>query len=299
MREPNSARDHKLLILPALALAAGGYLFGQSFQADALAAEPLDLADMDGDGLVDAQEKILSTSLSSADLDDDGFSDLEEFARGTNPNIADGPLPNVASLAMSGRVTDNVFKAVTALYVPDGNLIGDSITFGIQIAGNMIPINPMLLFVGAKLTTVGVGDPESNAVVYLLETPIPESLVLALGNVGIYATYADQGATFVQQAASLNLVAINGVIAQIVSTPGGGGSYRPLTDGPDLPATWSPAQICVQTLETIGAIGPVLQQEVVDASCEDVTTDSYCPPDCVNLVGSTHDVVDPLGLIGG
>ena len=300
MREPSSELKNQWMILPALALAAGGYLFGASLEIEAMEAAPTNSEDMDEDGLVDIQEKILSTSLSDPDSDGYGFDDLEEFSRGMDPMVADDPqtLPAAeASLAMTGRVQDHVFKAVTALYVPDGDLNGDSITFGIQIQGQLIPMNPMLLFVGAKITAVPGKAP--NSMIYLLETPVPESIVLALGNVGLYATYSDAGATVVEKAASLNLVAVNGVVAQIVPTAGGCGSYRPLTDGPDLPATWTPAQLCVQTLETVGVIGPVIQQEVTDASCQTFSTDSYCPPDCVNLIGSTHDVVDPIGLIGG
>lgn len=300
MREFPPARNRRSTILPALALAAGGFLFGQSFEVSHLDALPGDSIDADNDGLVDVQESILFTSVNSPDSDGDGVGDLEEFSRGTDPSdITSVPVGSEVSLAMSGRVVDGVFKAVTALYVPDGDLTGDSISFGIQIGGALIPVNPMLLFVGAELTTV---QPEAGqpAVIYLLETPLPESIVLSLGNVGIYATYTGAGSAFVQKAASLNLVAVNGVVAQIVQSPTtGGGSYRPLTEGPELPATWTPAQVCVQTLETVGAIGPVLQQEVVDASCQEAESESYCPPDCVNLIGETHDVVDPIGLIGG
>ena len=295
MRDSLSAKPS--VILPALALAAGSFLFGQSFQPDTLAAAPVDSLDLDSDGLVDVQEKILATSLEHVDSDQDGFTDLEEFSRGTDPLLdLDFPASNTPSLAMTGRVVDDVFKAVTALYVPHESMVPHStIDFGIQYAGMLIPINPMLLFVGAQLTTVDVG---TTGKIYLLETPVPESVVLALGNVGLYATYSTPGATSVEHAATLNLFVVNGIIAQVVSTPTGS-SYRPLTEGPDLPATWSPAQVCVQTLETVGVIGPILQQEVIDASCQQVSADSYCPPDCVNLVGSTHDVVDPIGLIGG
>jgi hypothetical protein len=299
MRDTSSSRIGKLLILPCLALSAGGYLFGLSFEEGQLAAAPLGSADLDGDGLVDVQESILKTNAFAADSDGDGYSDLEEFSRGSDPTlITDIPVVSNGSVAMTGRVQSGVFRAVTALYVPGGSLVGASVSFGALIGGTLVPLDPLLLFAGANLSIVPTGT--GSDAIYLLETPIPESLVLALGNSAIYATYSPPGATTVETASAINLMAINGVVTQITGGTGGTGTtYRPLSDDPDIPATWTPAQVCVQNLSTVGVVGAVLQQQVDSAACESLETNAYCPPDCSNLTGTTQEIIDPLGLIGG
>lgn len=274
-------------------------MFGLSFQEDQLAAAPLGSLDLDGDGLVDVQESILQTDAFQTDSDGDGFSDLEEFSRGSDPTLfADVPATPDAAVAMTGRAQNGTFRAVTALYVPGGSLAGATVSFGVLAGGVMAPLDPLLLFAGANLTVVPTGT--GSDVVYLLETPMPESLIFALGSVSFYATYASAGSPTVETAAAINLETVNGVVTQIAGgTSGPGSTYRPLADDPDIPANWTPAQVCVQNLTTVGVVGSVLQQVVDSASCEPIQSDSYCPPDCSNLTGTTRELIDPLGLIGG
>jgi len=299
MREQLFSRSRKLLILPTLALSAGGYFFGLSLAEGQLLAAPLGSQDLDGDGLVDVQESILQTDAFLADSDGDGFSDLEEFSRGSDPILySSWPATPDAAVAMTGRVQSGVFRAVTALFVPGGSLSGATVSFGAMVGGVMIPLDPLLLFSGASLS-VAPGSTPGDAI-YLLETPFPEALILALGQSALYATYSSAGASTVETASAINLVGINGVVAQIVAGQTGTGStYRPLADDPDIPASWTPARVCVQNLTTIGVVGAILQQQVDSASCEPISTDAYCPPDCSNLTGTIQEIVDPLGLIGG
>ena len=229
-----------------------------------------------------------------------GASVLEEFARGSDPQVfASTPGTVDPAVAMTGRAVSGVFRAVTALYVPGGDLTGAHLGFGALVAGNLVALDPMMLFTGASLTVQPGANP--GDLVYLLETPIPESLVLALGSTGLYATFTPAGSSSVAHATSLNLKGINGVVSQVVqTTSGGSGSvYRPLVDDPDIPVTWNPAQVCVQNLTTVGVVGAVLQQQVDTSYCDPIAADSYCPPDCSNLTGTVQELVDPLGLIGG
>ena len=303
MPDAHEPRSWKPLALPVLALSAGAFLFGLELEASPeLLAMTTGVSDHDGDGLVDVQETILRTDSLAADSDLDGFSDLEEFARGSDPTLfASVPGPDAVSIAMTGRAKDGVFRAVTALYVAGGDLTGASLTFGVLLGGQLVPLDPMLFFAGANLSVLPAATAGDQ--IYLLETPFPEPLVMALGSTGIFATYTTPGSAVVTHATALNLQGINGVVAQVVQTsgtPGGSGSlYRPLADDPDIPVTWDPAQVCVQDLTTVGVVGAVLQQQVDDAFCDPIAADSYCPPDCTNLTGQLQELIDPLALIGG
>jgi len=302
MHDPNDLGTWKPAVLPALALSAGAFLLGSNLGAEPelLAAATMS-TDMDGDGLVDVQESILNTDLLSPDSDLDGFSDLEEFARGSDPQLfASTPLTAEPALSMTGRAESGIFRAVTALYVPGGDLTGSHVGFGALVAGNLVPIDPMLFFVGASFSVQPGAS--SGDLIYLLESPIPESLIMSLGSTGLFATFTQAGSAVTTHASALNLKGINGVVSQVVQSPGSGGSsgvYRPLADDPNIPLTWNPAQGCVQTLSTVGVVGAVLQQQVDNAQCDPITADSYCPPDCSNLTGTLQELVDPLGLIGG
>lgn len=297
MRDTSSSRVSKLLLLPCLALSAGGFLFGMSFAADELNAAALSISDLDGDGLVDIQESILQTDSFQADSDGDGFGDLEEFTRGSDPTLfEDFPSDELGSLAMTGRVENGTYHAVSTLYVKGGDLTDASVSFGMMINSKMIKIDPAYFFSGATLSVQGGSSP--GDLIYLLDTPIPESLLVALGEVSLFMTYTPGGSNVVTTAASINLVTVSGVVSQLIPTAGGG-SFRPLLDDPDMPATWTPAQACIQDVTTVGNIGAIIQQEVVASGCFTIESDSYCPPDCSNLTGTVQQIVDPLALIGG
>mgnify|MGYP002628454465 FL=1 len=303
MREPNPSCGWMSLLFPTLALAAGGFVFGHTLGGNSeLLAAPTASLDLDGDGLVDVQEMILGTNALVVDSDGDGYSDLEEFSRASDPtDLYSAPSAlSEPAVAMTGRAQGGVFHAVTTIYVPNGDLTGTTVTFGALVEGKLYNVDPMLFFVGADLTV----HPASNGTdsIYVLETPIPEYLLLALGSTGIYATFSPAGATSITHVSALNLTGINGVVCQVVPTLGGSGPgsmYRPLSDGPDLPLAWNPSSICVQDLHTIGVVGPILQQQIDASSCDPIGADSYCPPDCNNLAGTIVEMIDPLALIGG
>ena len=303
MRDTNTSSDWSSLLIPTLALAVGGFVFGHTLgDSPQLLAASTSAIDLDGDGLADAQEMILGTDPFQVDSDGDGFSDLEEFSRSTDAmDTASFPGTSIEpAVATTGRTHAGIFRVVTTLYVPNGDLTGASVTFGALVGGQLLYIDPALFFVGANLTlhTAANGTDE----IYVLETPIPESLLLNLGNTGIFATYSPAGATSVDHVSALNLAGINGVLCQVAPTTGASGPgtmYRPLSDGPDIPATWSPAMICVQDMHTIGVVGAVMQLQIDSSNCDPIGSDSYCPPDCENLAGTIVDMIDPLALIGG
>ena len=285
-----------------MALAVGGFVFGHTLgESQELSAATYIHIDMDGDGLADYQESILGTDPFDADTDRDGFSDIEEHARGTNPvDFADlpDPIPE-ASLASTGRTQDGVFRAVNTFYVPAGELQGASVSFGVMINGETALLDPLLFFTGATLTIQSAANGIDS--IYTLETPIPESVVLSLGSAAIFTTFSPASATTVVNSAALNLTSINGVICQVknvASTTGLSTQFLPLSDGPDIPITWTPARICTQDLHTIGVVGSVLQQQIDSADCTVMGQDSYCPPDCSSLAGTIINVIDPLALIG-
>ncbi|MFT4709078.1 MAG: hypothetical protein ACI9D0_001295 [Bacteroidia bacterium] len=302
MREPNSQSDWKSLLIPTMALAVGGFVFGHTLgESPELSAATYVLIDIDGDGLADQQESILGTDAFDPDTDGDGFYDVEELARGTDPLAildAPGPIPE-ASLGSTGRTDDGVFRVVNTFYVPAGELQGASIAFGVMINGEIAHLDPLLFFTGASLTVQSA----SNGLdfIYTLETPIPESLVLSLGSASIFTTFTPAGASTVAKATALNLTSINGVICHVqnaTSATGLATQYLPLTDGPEIPITWTPARICTQDLHTIGVVGAVLQQQIDSADCTVMGQDSYCPPDCSSLAGTIVNVIDPLALVG-
>jgi len=302
MREPKIQGDWKSLLIPSMALAIGGFVFGHTLgESQELSAATYIYIDMDGDGLADYQESILGTDPFDVDTDRDGFSDIEELARGTNP-LATLDLPgpiSEASLASTGRSEDGVFRAVNTFYVPAGELPGSSVSFGVLINGQTALLDPLLFFTGAILSV----QPAANGLdsIYTLETPIPESLILALGNASLFTTFTPANGTSVAKATALNLTGINGVVCQVkdvASSTGLSTQFLPLSDGPDIPITWTPAKICTQDLHTVGVVGAVLQQQIDSAECTVMGQDSYCPPDCSSLAGTIVNVIDPLALIG-
>jgi len=66
-------------------------------------SDPLN-QDSDGDGLTDGTELDLGTSLSLADTDSDQFNDAEEINMGTNPRVANLPLPLISIESISAAV---------------------------------------------------------------------------------------------------------------------------------------------------------------------------------------------------
>ena len=301
MREPNSSSDWKSLLIPTMALAVGGFVFGHTLgDSSELSATTYVLIDLDGDGLADQQEAILGTDAFDPDTDGDGFSDVEELARLTDPLVffdAPGPTP-VTSLGSTGRTQDGVFRAVTTFYVPAGELQGASVSFGALVDGVAVQLDPFMVFSGSTLTVQATANGLDE--IYTLETPIPESLVLSLGSTALFTTFTP-GSASAAKATALNLTSINGVVCQVQNVEVATGistQYQPLSDGPDIPITWTPAKICTQDLHTIGVVGAVLQQQIDSADCAVVGADAYCPPDCSSLAGTIVNVIDPLALVG-
>jgi hypothetical protein len=282
----------------------------QWFELPALRAEGSKSEDMDGDGLSAVMELILLTSDGDSDTDGDGFIDPLEVSFGSDPSQAasrpEGAL--FGAIGMCAHASDGMLNLVTAIYVPNGTLPSIKFEMGVRVAGLMIPLPPDVYNVGAALVEVPInGTPDK---VFVFQTPLPVYPLQVFGTASIYTTIAANflGAPVIA-ASALNLLSTEGTVLQLLAVPsqsaasssstsGAGPSmYRPLSSPGGVPPSWTSGQICVQQTQTVGSSGAVEVQQVVSASCQPY--DGYCPASCPNLVGTTIEVVNPLGLIGG
>jgi hypothetical protein len=88
--------------------------------------------------------------------------------------------------------------------------------------------------------------------------------------------------------------------AQVQASQGGGSIRQPIPSSatPSIPSTWVPGSICFQRSIVVGANGPVVLHQVIEADCLQ-GWDTYCASDCTASVGSTYETIDPAALIGG
>lgn len=267
--------------------------------------------DPDGDGLVTSQEVVLGTRPNRADTDGDGFTDGEEIARHSEP-LSSGsvPLPSALDLGMTARGEDGEVRVVAAVYAQDG-VVGDKIVeFGVYAHGRMLFMPPS--YVGAVATSTVVDASHGAGKILVLDLPITPEIVHRAGTLSVFATVQDGQGGVVDAADAITLVSSGGVIFERVERGGvrpfmamQGGSYgvgsvyRPIPPGGDgdIPAAWSPGQICSQTTQIVGTSGAVVTHEVVAADCVD-GWDAYCREDCQATVGSTFQTIDPSVFVG-
>ena len=282
-------------------------------------AGPIDHADSDGDGLVDAQEQVLTLNQNNVDTDGDGYSDLEELARHSEPKMVQStPLPSTLDLGMSARGDSNRLVVVFAIYLGDLEPGEIQLSLGVLLRNRISEIPPWYFMRDAWMTTVPGNAPGTSLMV--VETCLPPNFVHALGNVSLYGVLEDSQTGTPLAADVVNLSSQSGVVfmrstppirsfqAQVGGVGGPGGGSQPLSgsvylpippggDG-DIPMSWIPGEVCYQRTQVVGAGGGIITHEVVEAECKD-GWDAYCKIDCASSVGSTYDTLDPAILIGG
>ena len=281
-----------------------------------VSASPIDHADADGDGLVDAQEQVLSVNQNNADTDGDGSSDLEELARHSQPKMPQStPLPSTVDLGMTARGDSNRLVVVFAIYLGDLQPADIRLNLGALLGNRMGDIPPWYFMRDAWMTTVPAEAPGTSLMV--VESCLPPNFVHALGNVSLYGVIEDAQTGVALAADVVDISSQNGVIflratppirsthAQVGGSGGGsqprsGSVYLPLPPGGDgdIPMSWIPGQVCYQKTQIVGAGGGIVTHEVVEAECRD-GWDAYCKTDCDGSVGSTYNTLDPAVLVGG
>ncbi len=292
--------------LPLLTLCvACGVLVGALCRPNELAAGTSSFLgpDYDQDGLADSQEWVLGTLPDQVDSDGDGFHDLEELARESDPlDPAAIPVAQPLSVGMFSYEENDRLNMHTAIYVDDGQLA--NLVFELGVVWNGVPVTVARSLYSSATRGFFYGSPQDpKDKILVLVMPIPDSVILSLGNLSTYSKVERLGST--EKAVAVTNFTVEpstGTIARIEMAPasiqgGKGVVYRPLTTG-SAPATSTAGKICWQKTAVVGTKGTSLVYEVEQASCEDF--DTYCTPqDCANAVGGTIELPDPGGLLGG
>jgi hypothetical protein len=263
-------------------------------------------SDSDLDGLSAMMEAILMTSDSSQDTDGDGFIDPLEVSFGSDPAQAasrpEGSL--LGAVGMCANEFNGDLSLATAIYVPGGVLPSIKFTLGVRLGGLMLSLPPEVYNSGSTLVEVPIfGSPDK---VFVFQATLPVFPLALYGSGSLYSTIAVNapGAPVIA-AAALNLLIHENTVLELINLPtlsssgsssSGGSLYRPLSPGGNIPTSWAVGQVCVQQTQSVGTAGSVEILQVVSASCQPY--DGYCPTSCSNLVGTTVEVVNPLGLIG-
>ena len=263
------------------------------------------LQDRDGDGLDDALEAGQFSSADSVDSDNDGWNDAEELARGSLATAAASqPTDHQTSIGSSAYMRAGKLHVALACYLRGGSLTNAELKVGICAAGRMVLLAPSGYAHHATVTTVPTKTPGELLVV--TDIIVPYAPLVRLKAMSIFATL--QVGDFQHAATAIDLVMQGGTPmvlldpAQVAPSAyeqlGPGLLHRPL-GGSTPPITWSSGEICFQHLESVGTHGAVVTQEVTSASCIS-GWDGYCDASsCASSVGTTVDLVDPAGLIGG
>ncbi|MCB9914929.1 MAG: hypothetical protein H6828_07235 [Planctomycetes bacterium] len=288
---------------------------GVGFGPQALLASGPHLVDADGDGLTDEQERVMGSSPFFADTDGDGFSDAEELARHSRPMDAKStPLPAATDIGMTARGENGELRTVVAIYLADGNLASRTMQLGVVAAGRVVQLPPSS-YLGAS-TIVQVPTAAPGGVVVLVDAPLDQRMVRSIGELSVFSTLVDLGPSVVVGAAAADLQVRDGVevlmqeprllvsasttaAALPMSGPGHTSLYNPIPPGGggDIPATWTPGEICYQLTVPVAVSNGVVTHEVVGADCLE-GWDASCRADCSASVGDTFRTFDPLGLVG-
>ncbi len=269
--------------------------------------------DVDGDGLDDVLEALLGTEMQLADTDADLINDLEELARGSDPlDYFSVPVAGEGDgVGLAARQDSDLFMLTTMLFIEGGVLSGKHLRITIASAA----LNGSVQFTTAQILALSEVSvfPGANSAdkIVAIETPFPANLLEALGGFAVVGTVeggvggpilAATATTFVQSAGVLNAVSLMPAAA----SQGGSGSgvgvnpglaYKPIAPADQLPETYGPQEVCVQSTSVGGSSGAVVTYVVETSEC--VEADGFCSPLCSTKGGSTVDIVDPLVLIGG
>jgi len=272
--------------------------------------------DPDGDLLISAQEQVLGTSAMLADSDFDGFSDLEELARGSSPisssSVPTGTVPTSVGMSAHGGA-DGYIHVLAAVYSTLANPRQLRVNFGLQVDRGVVMLSHE--YVAANSTLQVTTGADGQSLVHLVDLAFDPASILATGHMTVFSTVGVAGSVAVQSADTVQLLGVDGVVVlvgppprPIVNLNGGpsgpallGSIYTPLPHGGlggDIPASWSPGEVCFQRSSAVAVNGALVTQEIISASCVN-GFEGFCPPSCVSSVGSTYATVDPLVLIGG
>lgn len=303
------------IALPGIALLAVAALidpFGiTNVGSTELAASSSSPADLDVDGLVFRQERILETIPSEWDSDLDGYGDAEELARKTSPiNAGVHPTGDSIGMGITARGDRDGLHALVAVYVPDGNYAALNVKLGVLVSRRMEFLRNSYVLTQSRLSFVPGSGPTSQ--VALLDVRFPRSWVDATGHLTMFATASVPGSGTNQAAAAMDLFNEDGVIVLAMPDPsyvppqGSGGPpqgrdtlFKPLTlGGDDPPINWSMGEVCAQSAQAVTIGGAVVVHEISSAECQG-GWEGACPPDCSSSVGTTFTTVDPVILVGG
>ena len=292
--------------------ALGSQLLSPAVAPAVVHASPaLNSYDSDLDGLPDEIENYLGTLPDQSDSDGDGFQDGEEFARHSDPlDMGSVPQGEQVGVAMAIYEQGNVIRPVIAVYAKDGNTRAANLLVGVRVGSTMRNMPLGFFSKNAKVNLAPTVNPTAEVAIF--DGTMKANYVKRFGSLSIYGTVAYRGS--VLSADALNLFDVNGVIVSSFAGPGSGqsspgsfnagnlntGAYKPLSgSGKAPPSSWAGGQVCSQSMATAGVAGALVTQEVVSADCAS-GWDSYCDGvACAGTVGTTVQMIDPLGLIGG
>lgn len=290
--------------------------FTASPPAPALASgtgSPGQIPDADCDGLPDAQERVLGTSLSLADTDGDGFSDLEEFARHSDPTLVESvPVGRSVSIALSARGAGGANYVFTAVYAANGTFADKSLALGVAAGGQFQVFTSAGISNASAIRTVDVAG---TGRVFIVDRRVRPHRINRLSYLSYFgAVGLRNGTPRFLCAATADLQSIDGYavlarvdhafangsqgIAPVTQAGGGSSAHTPIPASGEPDTDWTAGAACVQQTATVGSSGPIVTQEVTEAACED-GWDSFCSGGCPSTAGSTFETVDPVALVGG
>ena len=276
-------------------------------------------SDEDGDGLSLIQEKILGTSPTNPDSDGDGYNDLEELARDSSPTSA-ASIPNPSKqlgLGLTVSAQRDGLHALVLVYMSDMDLRQKNLKIGLFSHDRTLVLSNSYLAASTSLDFKPSSNP--SGCVAKIDVPFRPNLVLAAGEVTVWANASVPGLVGEGTGAAMHLTSIGGVVTFAMPAPapviaqsspysgpqdGRGTIYVPLlppatgSSAMTGPAGWAAGEVCLQRSTLVGVNGASLTSEIVTADCAS-GWDGFCPPSCSSTVGSTYRTVDPLVLLGG
>lgn len=281
--------------------------------------------DLDQDGLIDAQERLMRTRVRAADSDGDGFSDLEELARHSSPRfVGSVPSPQPIDVGSAAHYRDGRIHAVFAIYAADGSFADKHLTIGAWTGERTLEIPAEVLWRTGQVRVLPARQAPGRLLV--LDLPIPTGAVVELQQLALFASVADvaskqpgrldtielltEGATIYHRAflsreeLASTLAATSSGSGTSQHVAGHGGQEAPTVLIPlhvereaSLP-TSSQGEICLQRSVAVGVGRGVIVHEVVASECVE-GWEGTCASDCTGRVGSTFTSPDPVVYAGG